>query len=240
MIIDCRNNPFQTAMEASPELKLFAYIQKWLRRQTIGKHAIIAGSYALHAFMGCSGQSEYTNQHCFVPNGIDIYLNVEMPMLIMVVTSFLVMHTEYALVNFQCKNGYSNNSVRIEGIVEFRLVSVDQSIKVQLISWYSDATFCYAYELGHAIICKFDISVCRVVMTSSKDLSKYYFSDYEDALDIYLHRFRIQMKPRDNTRIVFNRILKYTGRGFSLYQLVFQDGIISGAFTITETFHDEE
>jgi hypothetical protein len=240
MIIDCTNNPSQPTMEASPELKFFAHIQKWLRKQTIGRHAIIAGSYALHAFMCSSGQSEYTNQHCFVPNDIDIYVNVQMPTLIMLITGFIVMHTEYALLNFEIKKGYSNNSVRIDAIVDFRLLSADQCIKVQVIAWNQDATFYSAYDLGHAVISAFDISVCRVAITNSKDFNKYYFCDYDDAHDIYLHRFKLKMKPRDNTRIVFNRILKYTSRGFCLYQLLFQDGIIAGAFTVTEIFHEEE
>jgi hypothetical protein len=227
-------------MEASPETKLFAYIQNWLKRRTIGGHAIIAGSYALHAFMCSSGQSEYTNQHGFVPNDIDIYLNIQMSMMVMIVTSFLVMHSEYALVNFQFKNSYPNTSSHIEGIIEFRLVSVDKATKVQLISWNSDASFFSAYELGHAVISLFDISVCRVAITSTKQLSRYYFIDYQDAIDIYLHRFKIQMKPREKTSSVFNRILKYTDRGFYLYQLVFKHGVISGSFTITETFDDEE
>ena len=239
MIMECTNNHNKATMEAFPELIFFSYLQNWLNQRTVGRHAIIAGSYALHSFMCSSGQSEYTNRHGFVPNDIDIYLNVQMPMLIMVVTSFIVMHSEYALQNFEIKKGYSNNSVRIDAIINFRLLSADQCIKVQLISWNQDATFYSVYDLAHAVISAFDISVCKVAITNGKQLSRYYFCDVGDAQDIYLHRFKLRMKPRDNTGVVFNRILKYTDRGFSLYQLLFRDGMISCPFIITETYHEE-
>jgi hypothetical protein len=240
MIINCPNNLFEASMEASLEYKFVSYIQKWLRRRTVGRHAIIAGSYALHAFMGASGESEYTNMHCFVPNDIDIYVNAQMEMIIGMITSFILMHDGSAVRNFEIKEGYSNNSARIDAIVDFRLLSADQCIKVQLISWNQESTFYSAYDLAHAVLKGFDISICRVAMTSSKKLSQYYFYDSEDAHDISLHRFKLTMKPRDNTGVVFNRILKYTSRGFCLYQLLFQDGIISGCFSITETIHEDE
>jgi hypothetical protein len=47
-----------------------------MRIYAAGGHAVIAGSYALHAFMCSSGQSEFTEEHEFVPNDIDIYVNV--------------------------------------------------------------------------------------------------------------------------------------------------------------------
>jgi len=241
MIINCRNNPFQASIEASSEAKLFSYIEKWLKRHSSGRYAAIAGSYALHALMCSSGQSEYTNQHGFVPNDIDIYVNAPMMMIFMMVANFASRHSEYALANFQFTDSYDfNASTAIHGILEFYLVGFDKSTKVQLICWNPSLTFSCAYELAHAVILGFDISVCRVALTSSKQLSKFYFCNQEDAVDVYLHRFKIQMKPRETTTTVFHRILKYTDRGFHLYQFIFQDGVIAGCFTITETFDQQE
>jgi hypothetical protein len=158
----------------------------------------------------------------------------------MIAANFVAMHSEYALANLRVRNCYPSSLIPINGILEFQLLSFDKCIKVQLICWNIDARSLCAEELGHMVIHSFDISVCRVAMTSSKELSKYYFCDHQDAIDIYLHRFSMQMKPRERTSIVFGRILKYTDRGFQLYKLKFRDGNISGLFIITERFDAEE
>ena len=178
MIINCTNNAFQATMEESPEAKLFAYIEKWLKKSNSGGYAVIAGSYALHALMCYSGQSEHTNQHCFVPNDIDIYVNASMMMLFMMVVDFIEEHSQYALENFESRESYHCNahSTGIQGILEFYLVSIEKSVKVQLICWNPHIEFSSAYQLGHAVIQGFDISVCRVALTNSKELGKFYFA----------------------------------------------------------------
>jgi hypothetical protein len=241
MIIACTNNAFQACIGASGEADLFAHIQKWLAKfYPAGKHAVIAGSYALHSFMCSSGQSEFTEQHEFVPNDIDIYVNAQIPTIFWMVSDFFDKHTQYGFTNLEIRGQYPGNQTGVKGILEFRLISWDKASKVQFICWNPGMVFCSAYQLGHAVIRSFDISVCRVAMTSSQELNKYYFCDNEDAVDIYMHRFRLQMKPREMTRTVFRRILKYTQRGFRLYQLCFQEGVISGSFRIAQTYNEEE
>ena len=226
-------------LEASLELRFFTYCQKWLKEHTDNRSekwtAVIAGSFSLLALM-CLMEDPPAMETVFQPGDVDIWVKCgDVSYLVMVANDYAKEHPDANLRGISVKKtpSYGPSAKNIEGIVEATIGVYGR--KVQLICW-KDAwmeNLGAEENLAMSVIEKFDISVVKVAITSTKGAGHSLLVYNEEVLEgVKSLTFTATLFPDERGETFARRVEKYQSRGFALKKVVLRKCDASYGFQI--------